>query len=82
MISSPLRAGQSSGAEYGYPLSRYLRQHTEGALSWEARELACHFVDAYHDRLLSMSSQLVYKCRINVLQNDGMYMYYILYNFI
>ena len=33
-------------------MSSFLRRDADHNLSWETKEMACHFVDQYHDRLL------------------------------
>ena len=38
--------------ERGYPMSQFVRSLSTHPLSYEARELACHFADAYARRLL------------------------------
>ncbi|KAL8625481.1 hypothetical protein ACOMHN_018626 [Nucella lapillus] len=38
--------------ERGYPLSQYVRSLLAHPLTYEAREMACHFADAYAQRLL------------------------------
>ena len=40
-----------STAEHGYPMSKYVQSLSDHHLSYEAREMACHFADAYYSRL-------------------------------
>ena len=40
-----------STAEHGYPMSKYVQSLPDHHLSYEAREMACHFADAYYSRL-------------------------------
>lgn len=35
----------------GYPMSKFVQQLPHSALSYEAREMACHFADFYIQRL-------------------------------
>ncbi|XP_043662179.1 protein RRNAD1 isoform X2 [Drosophila teissieri] len=37
---------------HGYPLSRVLKDKSGCQLSYEAREISCHAMEVYHDRLL------------------------------
>ena len=57
---SPLPVGAASLCEgspttgigtLGYPLSEYVRSLPGHTLSFEAREVACHSIEAYHERL-------------------------------
>ncbi|KAH8340072.1 hypothetical protein KR067_008001, partial [Drosophila pandora] len=36
---------------HGYPLSSFLKDTRESQLSYEAREISCHAMEVYHDRL-------------------------------
>ncbi|XP_017097533.2 methyltransferase-like protein 25B isoform X1 [Drosophila bipectinata] len=36
---------------HGYPLSSFLNDNPESQLSYEAREISCHAMEVYHDRL-------------------------------
>ncbi|XP_061392962.1 methyltransferase-like protein 25B [Musca vetustissima] len=41
-----------NGGDYGYPLSNYLRaNNSRSKLSYEAREISCHAIELYHERL-------------------------------
>ncbi|KAK2140760.1 hypothetical protein LSH36_1255g00023 [Paralvinella palmiformis] len=35
----------------GYPMSNFVKMLPGHQLTYEAREMACHFIDCYHDRL-------------------------------
>ncbi|XP_052830130.1 methyltransferase-like protein 25B isoform X2 [Octopus bimaculoides] len=50
-LSTSSNCSLSNNASWGYPMSQHL-QTLQHRLTYEARELACHFVDAYHKRLL------------------------------
>ncbi|XP_073847672.1 methyltransferase-like protein 25B [Musca autumnalis] len=46
------KLSSSSGKDYGYPLSNYLRRNIASSmLSYEAREISCHAMELYHERL-------------------------------
>ncbi|XP_017073213.1 protein RRNAD1 isoform X2 [Drosophila eugracilis] len=38
---------------HGYPLSKFLSEQVGNYLSYEAREISCHAMEVYHDRLLA-----------------------------
>ncbi|KAK3098386.1 hypothetical protein FSP39_019000 [Pinctada imbricata] len=59
-----------SGKDFGYPMSQYLlRSHPDHSLSYEAREMACHFVDSYTERLReNKQSSLKLHCYRAMLQ--------------
>jgi hypothetical protein len=42
-------------------MSDFLKCRDDAELSWEVRELGVHFVDAYHDRLLSKTHESVFQ---------------------
>ncbi|KAI8036812.1 methyltransferase-like protein 25B isoform X1 [Drosophila gunungcola] len=45
------RGTQPRDQVHGYPLSRFLQDKPESQLSYEAREISCHALEVYHDRL-------------------------------
>ncbi|XP_005182182.1 methyltransferase-like protein 25B [Musca domestica] len=47
-----LSTAECRAADCGYPLSNYLRSNnTRSTLSYEAREISCHAIELYHERL-------------------------------
>ncbi len=47
---SPVGGG-SDADSLGYPMSQYVASISGHSLSYEAREMACHFADDYYNRL-------------------------------
>lgn len=52
----------------GYPLSQYLQSIPDNQLSYEAREMACHFADSYSRRLKDNPPNLKLHCYRAALQ--------------
>ena len=50
-------------------MSSFLRSYMDHNLSWETKEMACHFVDQYHDRLLGKLQILnrIHSCSLELL---------------
>ena len=49
--------------QWGYPMSAYHLQHlpaSETSLSYEAREVACHSIDSFRERLISKTPTVQY----------------------
>ncbi|XP_025077518.1 protein RRNAD1-like [Pomacea canaliculata] len=51
-LSCQSKQTQVEQLEHGYPLSQYLQGLANNSLTYETRELACHFADTYAQRLL------------------------------
>ncbi|XP_064620857.1 methyltransferase-like protein 25B isoform X2 [Lineus longissimus] len=47
------------GASVGYPMSGFVRSLPYHNLTYTAREMACHFMDAYHQRLKDNPPELI-----------------------
>ncbi|CAD5120496.1 DgyrCDS9062 [Dimorphilus gyrociliatus] len=45
-----------------FPLSSFLRSKSDSNLSWEAKELACHFIDSYMEKLMENHPNLKSHC--------------------
>lgn len=61
-VASPnlLRLPDRGGSVFGYPLSQFVAQlpAPRGRLSYEAREVACHSLEAYREKLRGKSELL------------------------
>ena len=67
----PLTSGaQPTSSQLGYPMSRFMRAECTHMLSYEARELACHAVEAIRDKLSGKLVRCLSVCRyVQVLKS-------------
>ncbi|XP_033750586.1 protein RRNAD1-like isoform X2 [Pecten maximus] len=54
--------------DVGYPMSQFTRNISDSHLSYEAREMACHFADSYKERLIANPPSLKLHCYRAALQ--------------
>ncbi|XP_069138875.1 methyltransferase-like protein 25B [Argopecten irradians] len=60
--------GKTEDFEVGYPMSCFTKNIADSHLSFEAREMACHFADSYQERLIANSPNLKLHCYRAALQ--------------
>ncbi|XP_060066540.1 methyltransferase-like protein 25B [Ylistrum balloti] len=59
---------EDSSSDVGYPMSQFTRNLSDSYLSFEAREMACHFADSYKERLIANPPNLKMHCYRAALQ--------------